>query len=337
MSQAIVTVNPSNGALSGNQFITVVLSGFTGAITDAFTLTINGVSCTGATWVNESTVTAVTPPGQVYGPVNVVFTDTHNSQTATLAGGYNYLNPAQTTLATMRTTIRQRSDFVNNNFITDAEFNGYINASVFELYDILVQKFGDDYFVGIPYTYTTSGSINTATQASTYPLPGDFYKGLRVEVALNPGDANSWITLRQFEFVQGNLWNFPNVYTFYGLTNLRYRFNGNNLMIVPIPSGGQTIRIWYVPISYSLINDTDTLNGLSGYEEYIITDVCIKALTKEESDASVFIAQKMALLQRINEAAENRNIGEPEVVSDSKTRNFSWSDDNGGMGGSGMW
>lgn len=337
MSQSIVTVNPSNGAISGNQFITIVLAGFTGSITDNFTLTIGGVSCKGATWVNQTTVTAVTPAGQSLGAQNVVFTDTTDSQTATLAGGYNYVNPGQTTLGSIRLQAQQRCDFVNNTYITTAEWNSYINASMFELYDILVQKFGNDYFVGIPYTFTTANGVNTATQSSTYNLPGDFFKGLRTEVALNPGDPNSWVTLRQFEFIQGNLWNFPNVYTFYGLTNLRYRFNGNNLMIVPIPSSGQTIRIWYVPRSATLINDTDTLDGFSGWEEYIVTDACIKALTKEESDCSVFLAQKAALLQRINEAAENRNIGEPETVSDSKTRNFSWSDDNGGMGGSGMW
>jgi hypothetical protein len=232
----------------------------------------------------------------------------------------------------MRTTIRQRCDFVNNQFITDAEFNSYINASMFELYDILVQRFGNDYQVATPYTYTTSGNVNPQTGASTYPLPGDFYKLLGAEVALNPQDPNSWVTLRKFEFIQRNLWNFPNVYTFYGVTNLRYRLNGNNLMIVPIPSSGQTIRIWYVPRLSYLQSDNDTLDAVSGWEEYIIADVCIKALAKEESDTSVFVGQKAALLQRINEAAENRDIGEPETVSDSKRRNFAWGDpgDNGG-------
>jgi hypothetical protein len=238
------------------------------------------------------------------------------------------MNPGITTLGAIRTAAQQRSDFVNNNYITTAEWNGYINASMFELYDILIQKFGNDYQVAIPYTWTTSGTINNPYNASTYPLPGDFYKSLLVEVALNPGDPNSWVTLRKFERIQQNLWNFPNVYTFYGITNLRYRFTANQLHIVPIASSGQTIRLWYAPRLSYLVNDTDQLDAISGWEEYIIADVCIKALTKEESDPSIFIAQKIALLQRITEAAENRDIGEPETVSDSKMRNFAWSDDN---------
>jgi hypothetical protein len=314
------------------------LSGYTGPSTDGLQVQINGVNCSAAVWVNQSTIQAVTPIGQISGQVNVTVTDTTNSQTATLTDGFTYLNPGQTTLGSMRTQIRQRCDFVNNNFITDQEFNSYINASRFELYDILCQKFGDDYYVATPYTYTTSGKVSALTNASTYPLPGDFYKGLGVEVALNPQDPNSWVSLRKFEFIQRNLWNFPNVYTFYGITNLRYRFNGTNLLIVPIPSAGQTIRLWYAPRLNYLLNDTDVFDGVSGWEEYIIVDCCIKALAKEESDASVFMAQKAALLQRIEEAAANRDIGEPETVSDSKRRNFAWGDPGeNGSGNSSGW
>lgn len=239
-----------------------------------------------------------------------------------------FLKPGQTTLGNIRLEAKQRSDRVNSNFVTDQEWNTYISNSYKELYDILKQKFGDDYFVAIPYAYTTSGTINPTTQASLYPLPNDFYAGLGVEVALNPSDPNSWVTLKKFMFIQRNLWNFPNVYTFYGITNLRYRFNGDNLMIVPIASANQTVRIWYVPRPNQLFVDTQLVDGISGWEEYIVVDACIKALVKQEADVTMFVNQKNALIKRIEEAAENRDIGEPETVSDSKLRNFAWSDDN---------
>ena len=144
---------------------------------------------------------------------------------------------------------------------------------------------------------------------------------------MNP---NSWITIRPFEFIQRNLWNYPNVYTFYGVTNLRYRLNGNNLMLVPITVSGQTLRIWYVPRPNQLKRTTDTVDAIAGWEEYIVADVCIKMLAKEESDVSVFAAQKLALLKRIEEAAENRNIADPSCISDSKQRNFGWTNSNDG-------
>jgi FKBP-type peptidyl-prolyl cis-trans isomerase 2 len=107
---------------------------------------------------------------------------------------------------------------------------------------------------------------------------------------------------------------------------------GSNLIIVPIPSAGQTIRILYSPKPNQLLNDTDTVDAISGWEEYIVVDACIKALVKEESDPSAFMMQKQGLLKRIEEAAENRNVGEPQTVSDSKLRNFAWSDDTWGGG-----
>lgn len=242
------------------------------------------------------------------------------------------LKPGQTTLGNLRLEAQQRSDLVNSFNITPQEWNTYISNSYKWLYNKILQKFGNDYYIQVPYTYTTTGDIDPDTQAQTFPLPNDFYKLMRVEVALNPSDPNSWVTLKKFEAIQANLWNYPNVYTFYGITNLRYRLWGTNLQIVPIASSGQTIRIWYSPRPNQLINDTDIIDGISDFEELVVVDVCIKALAKQETDPSIFILQKKEMLQEIEEAAENRDVGSPETVSDSRRANFAWGDP--GDGGS---
>lgn len=233
-------------------------------------------------------------------------------------------------LGNMRLYAQQRSDMVNNPFIGTAEWNKYLTESYKELYDILIQKFGDDYYVALPYSFVTSGSTQL------YPLPPDLYKLLGVEVALNPNDPNSWVSLRKFNFIQRNLWNYPNVYTFRGVTNLRYRMMGTNVELVPQTQAGQTVRLWYAPRPNVLIRDTTMIDGVSGWEEYIVVDAAIKALAKEESDTMVLMEQKMGLLKRIESAAENRDAGEPNTVSDSKMRNLAWTDDSGygpGYGG----
>lgn len=237
------------------------------------------------------------------------------------------LNPGQTTVANIKQECRQRTNKENSSFYTDQEMTSMISQSYKELWNIIEQKFGDDYFVATPYTYTTGQNMQL------YPLPADFKALMGVEVALNPTDPNSWITLRPFEFIQRNLWNYPNVYTFYGITNMRYRLNGTNIMIVPITQSGQTLRIWYIPRPNQLINDTDTVDAVAGWEEYIVADVCIKMLAKEESDVTIFALQKAALLKRINEEAENRNVADSETVSDTKQRNFGWNGDDGNYGG----
>jgi len=242
----------------------------------------------------------------------------------------------QVSLKSLRDQAQQRADRVNSQFVTLPEWNKYVTQSYKELYDLLIAAYGNDYYVKQPYQYATSGTIDPNYNAQVFPLPSDFYKLILCECALNPGDSNSWVTLRQYERIQQNLWNFPNVYTFYGITNLRYRLTGTQLQIVPIASAGQTIRIWYAPRPATLVADTDLVDGLSGWEEYIIDDVAAKALAKEESDVTELLGRKMAMKQRLEEMAANRNIAEPMKVSDSRMRNFAWSDGEG-AGGIGLY
>jgi hypothetical protein len=224
-----------------------------------------------------------------------------------------------------------RADMINSQFISLPEANSYISNSYKWLYDLLIEKFAEEYFSESQYTLTTSQTMNM------YPLPADFYKATLVEVALNPGDATSWVTLRKFMKIQQNLWNFPNVYTFYGITNMRYRFTGNSLQIAPFPSSGQTVRITYAPRPRILMADTDLLDGISGWEELVILDAARKMMQKQEQDTAEIMNEIMGVVARIESAAANRDIMEPEVVSDSRLRNFGWtgSGDFGGGGGQG--
>ncbi len=247
------------------------------------------------------------------------------------------------TLSQLMIAVRQRADMVpsssytpsttaTNIFVTDPELISYINQSYFELYDLLVAAFGNDYFVATPYQFTTDGT------SDAYALPSDFYKLLGVDLSLAGGTEGSWLTVRSFEFNDRNRYSVPNFQAFYGVTNLRYRLMGTDLTLVPIASAGQTVRIWYVPRPSQLVSDTDIVDGISGWEEYVIVDACIKALTKEETECQNFKEQKMALLARIDGIKNTRDVGEPEKVSDSKLRNFAWGDDGSfGGGNGGMW
>lgn len=266
----------------------------------------------------------------------------------TIAQGVIPCLPGQECLGNLRLYAKQRADRVGSNFVTTAEWNQMITKSYKELYDIIIQKFGDDYYYTFtPYAFLTSGStqiyalpdgVTTVSSLATNQTPSPaFYKLLLCEVALNPNDPNSWVTLRQYERIQQNLWNYPNIYTFRGVTNLRYRLTGNGMQLVPQTQAGQTVRLWYAPRPSVLMLDTDIIDGISGWEDYVIVDAAIKALTKEESPTQELTAMKMALLKRIEEAAENRNIGEPETVSDSKMRNLAWTDDSGYGSGSGFY
>jgi len=117
--------------------------------------------------------------------------------------------------------------------------NSYINASYYELYDLLVQKYGNDYYV-------KEYSFNLVGNQSRYDLPDDFYKLLGVDLEIGSGP-DGYVSLRPFSLAERNRYSTANVQTWIGVTNLRYRLSGNKLWFTPSPQTGQTIRIWYIP------------------------------------------------------------------------------------------
>jgi|SRR5882672_1402408 len=225
------------------------------------------------------------------------------------------------TLSELMLAVRQRADMVPNGyapalvgngfFVTEPELISYINQSYFELYDLLISCYGANYFVVVPpYTFATDGVT------SQYPLPADFYKLLGLDLQL--GNSNqSLVTVKPFEFIDRNRYSTPNFQSFYGVTNLRYRLNGSNLWLTPTPAGGQTLQVWYVPKLTTLATLVSTADGVSGWTEYIICDAAMKCLQKEESDVSVLMAEKQALMTRIQAMADSRDVGSPHKVSDN--------------------
>lgn len=229
-------------------------------------------------------------------------------------------SPGIVTLQALRTLAQQRANFENSQFITDAEWNSYINNSQKELYDLLIGAYGEDYFAASPVTFQTDGvtAFYDLPDGTLYSNAPAFYKLLGVDLILAPGQNGSAITIKPFQFSERNRYTVPNFQSFYGVTNLRYRIFGNQLWLNPIPSAGQSIQLWYLPAPPNMTNDSDTFNAVAGWEEYIVVDSAIKAKDKEQADTSVLMAQKQALLVRIQNMAQNRDAGFPDRVSDTE-------------------
>ncbi len=193
------------------------------------------------------------------------------------------------TLLQLRDRAKQESDNVNSSFVSDAEWTNYINGSYQELYGVIVQAYGNDYYVATPSTFVTDG-IN-----QLFALPSDFWKLLGMDLQVQA--SNLWVTLKPFSFQARNS---------YGLINS------------PIPMAGQTLRLWYVPTLTLLSGDSDaTVSILNGWEEMIVIDSALKAMAKEESDVSVLAGRKAAMLERIQAEAENRDAGSPARIVDA--------------------
>lgn len=231
------------------------------------------------------------------------------------------------TLLELRTASRQRADMVNSTFVSDAEFNSYINQSYFELYDLLVTTY-EDYYVApplvIPTTSVAANGLLALPDGVLYTAAPPFYKLLGVDLGLSNSN-NAWVTIKRFEFISRNRYLYPQLNsTYLGVFNISYHLTGNNLMIIPQPSGGQFLRLWYIPRMVTLTLDADLADGISGWTEYIIVDAAIKAGQKEETDVALLVGQKNALIKRIEETSMNRDAGQPSTISDTRTRGESW-------------
>lgn len=207
------------------------------------------------------------------------------------------------TLAQLRERVRQRADMVNSLFVSDSELNQYISDSYTELYDLLVLKF-EDYYLE---EYTAS----VASGASSIDLPTNFYKLRAVDFA--EGD-NSWTTLRPFNFMDRNNENVARGY--YGSNYPRYRVMGNKLLLSPTECAPGNYKLWIVPRATALTTDASTVDGVNGWDDYIVVDAAIKCLQKEESDVSVLMVLKGDLKNRIQAAAAERDVGYPDRITD---------------------
>lgn len=215
------------------------------------------------------------------------------------------------TLADLKLKSRQRADMVNSKFVDDTELAGYLNNSYAELYDILIATDANYYLTVLPFTLANGANI--------YPLPTDFYKLKGLDYASTSGGAGtSWVTVSQFIFNERNN-TISNAALISGTTTpISYILQSNQLYLLPETQAGGTYRMWYIPRYVPLVNDTDTLDGINGFEEYVIVDAAIKMLQKEESDVTVLMSQKQSLLSRIQSMAADRDYSSPKKVSNTQ-------------------
>lgn len=213
------------------------------------------------------------------------------------------------TLADLRLQVRERADMESTEFVTDAELNRYINLSWKELYDVLVSAY-EDYFTLPPVAFTVADG-ETSTD-----LPTDFYKLRGIDFQIS---GNQYYFVEKFQFNRRNRRNKSLVSLLSTSLDRMYRVVGDKIYLTPEDAAPGNYRIWYIPQPSDLTVDTDELPQLavgSGWEEYIIVDAAIKALTKEESDVTVLLQEKAVLLERILSASKNRDAGSPERIND---------------------
>lgn len=236
------------------------------------------------------------------------------------ATNYTYVCGGAMSLAELMGLTRQESDTENDEHITDSEIQRYINQSRLELYDMLITTFGEDY-------YTAQASFPLVAGTDLYNLPDGilyggapcYYKGMLVEATQGPNViAGQPITLDRFNLREKNRFNLPQNLMNYPYMLPRYRLSGSQILFAPKPASGITVNLWYAPKLRPLFEATDMAEDWGGWLEYVVVDAAIKCLLKQERDASAYFARKGALKARIEAAAPNRDLAEPNTVTETQ-------------------
>lgn len=239
-------------------------------------------------------------------------------------------------------TACQLPTVASSKFVSDDEIKTMLRESYAELYDLLVAARGVEF-----YRVTTEVTVPADTQRyalDTTNVP-DFYQLLEVLVArratiteqvveggtwyviTNPSD---WVTLRPYQ-----------VHETAALLNsdyttpdcMRYRLGGAQyagtatepypyLELLPAPTENVAIRLIYLPISSVATDDespgSETIDGINGYEEFIVCDVAARILAIEESDTSYWVGRREQIRARIAGLAGARDAGHPERIVDRR-------------------
>lgn len=225
------------------------------------------------------------------------------------------------TLIDALTRIYRRADLENaTDRFPKTEVIDEYNESLAALYDRILRARGPEYFEKSTPVTTTSG-------VSVYNLPADFLELISVE--LNVGGYN--YKLKRFDreqraYLGSQALSFSGDYFRYMLHGKDTYSDSDTIEFLPIPTPASAITVFYVPAAAKLVNDSDTFDGVNGWEEYAICDAASKLLTKNRKldAAQALVAMRETVGERIDALTPRRDNAGPAHVVDSRRGAIRW-------------
>lgn len=188
----------------------------------------------------------------------------------------------------------------DSDFIDNTELNAKINASL-GIWHGMVAK-------AVPERYESEQTI-VANGASSYALPSDHYQTVGVDYGITSSDR---IPLRR-AMVQERT-----AYTFSASSSAEaYRLKGATIVLLPPPSTGTYYHV-YITAASVLSSDADAIDGVNGWEQWIVLDVAVQMLLKRGDDVAALLAKQNEIKMEMEAAASDREVTPTRVV-DTRT------------------
>jgi hypothetical protein len=175
--------------------------------------------------------------------------------------------------------VLERAQMTNSGFASTTEVNRLINVRR-RLLHLRIAK-------AVPYHYSTDYAFNTVAGTIPYALPADF---LWCQDLYAAEDVDHYRPIRNLTGWQRNV----------------YR----------APQGAYSLVLRYTPTPVDLSADADTVDGIIGYDEWIVASAARCLLLKERDDVSQITGELRELEQDIIESISFRDQGQPQMITE---------------------
>lgn len=207
------------------------------------------------------------------------------------------------TVPELITKCQRRGGYATSNRLTPEVWVDFLESGLAELHDLLISKYGDDYF-----TVRVEGAI---TAGVPDPLPDDILKLLGVDLQDGGG---RWYSLRRFSLSQREAQQ---------CAAPGYRLEGGDLRIEPDPIGATAYRVIYVRSAPKLsLTDPPAagyvyeVEGYNGWEELLVLYALLRAKRSQDEPTSSIEGEIARQTARIDWASDGRDAGEPMTIPD---------------------
>ena len=217
--------------------------------------------------------------------------------------------PSTVTLAQLIERSRQRADMVSNTFL-DATGGGpedeiYVQQSAKAIHSLLVAADPDFYTISVALA-------STDPTFADWNLPTDNYKIRKVVYRYGGWDR----VVRRLDLEA-----FVHFSNIGGVTfPSGYYLQGQVIRFAPRLSGATPAPVLYYIRGQPLLTGGASpvlFDARDGWDEWIVLDVAIKMLSKEESDTRSLVAERDRVLMRIIDQSADRDVGEPPQIIDT--------------------
>lgn len=197
-------------------------------------------------------------------------------------------------LATLRTTIRNRGDYTNVRRFPDSYLDTEIQNAFAKFYQ-LVAECNEGW-------WDTTGSASTVASQAYVALPSDCW----TVRAIDRLDGSDYREMAQVGLSERNR---------YGSSTakpLAYRLSARGIELYPTPNAVYTLRVTYTPLAPILGAAREWYNG---WEDYVIEEALLQIDKREQRPLGERMATIDRIIAAVKSGASQRRRQEPEYLN----------------------